>query len=148
MATPLKKEQPDFHDENLDQNEKAAAEYLAYGKPPVSDTTREGRGPQIVETDRDSAEMEANAHLFPNDEMQNLRTRWKAIQAAFVDDPRSAVEQADGLVSSATKRLADVFSGERSRLEKQWDHGENVSTEDLRVTLQRYRTFFERLLSV
>jgi hypothetical protein len=61
---------------------------------------------------------------------------------------RKAVEQADGLVASAMKRLAEVFADERSNLEKQWDRGDNVSTEDLRVAFQRYRSFFDRLLSV
>ena len=58
------------------------------------------------------------------------------------------MEQADGLVASAMKRLAEVFAEERSKLEKQWDRGDNVSTEDLRVALQRYRSFFHRLLSI
>jgi len=78
----------------------------------------------------------------------NLHTRWKEIQTNFVDEPRKAVEQADGLVASAMKRLAEVFADERSKLEKQWDRGDNVSTEDLRVAFQRYRSFFDRLLSV
>jgi hypothetical protein len=86
--------------------------------------------------------------LFPNNELESLRTRWKEIQTNFVDEPRKAVEQADGLVASAMKRLAEVFADERSNLEKQWDRGDQVSTEDLRVAFQRYRTFFDRLLSV
>jgi hypothetical protein len=86
--------------------------------------------------------------LFPSNELNDLRTRWKEIQTAFVDEPRKAVEQADGLVASAMKRLAEVFAQERSGLEQQWDRGDSVSTEDLRVALQRYRTFFDRLLSV
>jgi len=86
--------------------------------------------------------------LFPTNELENLRMRWKEIQTAFVDEPRKAVEQADGLVASAMKRLAEVFADERSGLEKQWDRGDNVSTEDLRVAFQRYRSFFDRLLSV
>lgn len=65
-----------------------------------------------------------------------------------MDEPRKAVEQADGLVASAMKRLAEVFSQERAKLEGQWDRGDNVSTEDLRVGLQRHRSFFHRLLSV
>jgi hypothetical protein len=91
---------------------------------------------------------EEAARLFPDQELGTLRDRWKDIQAGFVDEPRKAVEQADGLVASAMKRLAEVFAEERSRLEKQWDRGDSVSTEDLRVALQRYRTFFHRLLSV
>ena len=86
--------------------------------------------------------------LFPNNELQDLRTRWTGIQTAFVDEPRRAVEQADGLVASAMQRLAEVFAEERSKLEQQWDRGDNVSTEDLRVALQRYRLFFQRLLSI
>ena len=77
-----------------------------------------------------------------------LRQRWSDIQTAFVDEPRRAVEQADGLVASAMKRLAEVFADERGNLEKQWDRGDNVSTEDLRIAFQRYRTFFHRLLSI
>jgi hypothetical protein len=58
------------------------------------------------------------------------------------------VEKADGLVASVMHRLAEVFAEERARLEAQWDRGEEVSTEDLRVALQRYRSFFDRLLAV
>ena len=58
------------------------------------------------------------------------------------------MEEADGLVASAIKRLAEVFADERGKLERQWDRGDNISTEDLRVALQRYRSFFTRLLSV
>ena len=91
---------------------------------------------------------DGSTQLFPSNELQDLRTRWKDIQTGFVDEPRKAVEQADGLVASAMKRLAEVFAQERSGLEQQWDRGDNVSTEDLRVALQRYRSFFDRLLSV
>jgi len=76
-----------------------------------------------------------------------LRSRWKEVQTAFGDEPRKAVEEADDLVASAMKRLAEVFAEERSKLEQQWDRGDSVST-DLRIALQRYRTFFQRLLSV
>jgi hypothetical protein len=65
-----------------------------------------------------------------------------------VDEPRRAVEQADNLVAGTMKRLAEVFAEERGKLEGQWDKGENVSTEDLRLALRRYRSFFSRLLSV
>lgn len=86
--------------------------------------------------------------LFPESEAQELRARWDRIQASFVDEPRRAVEQADSLVATAMKRLAEQFADERSRLEGQWDKGDDVSTEDLRIALQRYRSFFGRLLSV
>jgi hypothetical protein len=96
----------------------------------------------------DSPNMPQSAPLFPSSELEELRERWNGVQAAFVDEPRRAVEQADGLVASAMKRLAEVFAEERSKLEQQWDRGDNVSTEDLRVALQRYRSFFQRLLAV
>lgn len=86
--------------------------------------------------------------LFPAKDANDLRARWDAIQAGFVDEPRKAVEQADSLVASAMKRLAETFANERSGLEKQWDRGDDVSTEDLRVALRRYRSFFGRLLSM
>jgi hypothetical protein len=64
-----------------------------------------------------------------------------------VDEPRRTVEQADELVAQVMQRLAESFASERERLEGQWGRGEDVSTEDLRVALQRYRSFFQRLLS-
>jgi glutathione S-transferase len=77
-----------------------------------------------------------------------MRSRWDAVQTGFVDEPRQAVEQADQLVAEAMKRLAETFASERSNLEGQWSRGDQVSTEDLRMALRRYRTFFERLLSI
>jgi hypothetical protein len=74
--------------------------------------------------------------------------QWSAIQAKFVDNPETSAEAADSLVAQVMKRLAEVFSGEREKLESQWRQGEEVSTEDLRVALQRYRSFFNRLLSL
>jgi hypothetical protein len=93
---------------------------------------------------------EADPHvaLFHDDETRGFTSRWDAIQTGFVDEPRSAVEQADALVDEMMKRLTEVFATERTGLEQQWVRGENVSTEDLRVALKRYRSFFERLLSV
>jgi len=86
--------------------------------------------------------------LLAADVVSQLRNQWTDIQAGFVDEPRRAVERADGLVADAIKRLAETFSNERTQLEGQWDRGGDVSTEDLRQALQRYRSFFSRLLSV
>jgi hypothetical protein len=88
------------------------------------------------------------APLLAGDIVSELRNRWTDIQAGFVDEPRHAVEQADSLVAEAIKRLAETFANERNQLEGQWDRGGDVSTEDLRQALQRYRSFFSRLLSV
>lgn len=86
--------------------------------------------------------------LLATDVVSQLRSQWTDIQAGFVDEPRRAVERADGLVADAIKRLAETFANERAQLEGQWDRGGDVSTEDLRQALQRYRSFFSRLLSV
>lgn len=94
------------------------------------------------------AAMARETPLLAGDVVNELRTRWTDIQAGFVDEPRRAVEQADSLVAEAIKRLAETFANERNQLEGQWDRGSDVSTEDLRQALQRYRSFFSRLLSV
>ncbi len=86
--------------------------------------------------------------LFAPDEAKAFRARWNAIQVGFVDEPRRAVEQADSLVAETMKRLAEVFVDERARLDNEWGHDETVSTENLRLALRRYRSFFGRLLSV
>lgn len=93
-------------------------------------------------------EEERNTPLFSDQESKDLYTKWDAVQVAFIDEPRRAVEQADHLVATAMKRTAEVFAEERARLERQWDRGDDVSTEDLRMAMRRYRSFFRRLLSI
>ena len=85
--------------------------------------------------------------LFSDSDVGDLRSRWSNVQAEFVDEPRRAVEEADQLVATVMQRLAEGFARERGSLEKQWESGENASTEDLRMALQRYRAFFNRLLN-
>lgn len=105
-----------------------------------SPTTRD-----VVEKNADGSRSVA---LFAPDEAQNFRSRWEKIQTGFVDEPRTSVQQADELVASVIQRLEKVFGDERNRLEQGWDKGEDVSTEDLRMALRRYRSLFDRLLSV
>ena len=149
MATPLRKDRPqeqpteDLTTGDLAQGRTQNRPEPGEPKPMASErVSADSNKVQPIREEHDSTP------LFPNNELENLRNRWKEVQTAFVDEPRRAVEQADGLVASAMKRLAEVFAEERSKLEKQWDRGDTVSTEDLRVALQRYRTFFHRLLSV
>lgn len=94
------------------------------------------------------AGQERPSSLFAGNEADDFRHRWADIQTGFVDEPRQAVERADALVAAAIKRLAEMFAHERANLEQQWARGGDVSTEDLRVALKRYRAFFDRLLSV
>jgi len=93
-------------------------------------------------------EDEQAAPLFSERESKEFFSRWDALQVGFIDEPRHAVEQADHLVATTMKRMAEIFAEERTRLEGQWDRGDNVSTEDLRVAMRRYLSFFRRLLSV
>ncbi len=94
------------------------------------------------------APAEKDTPLFSADQAKAFRVRWDTIQGGFVDEPRRAVEQADSLVAETMQRLAEIFAEERARLEGHWDRKETVSTEDLRLELRRYRSFFGRLLSV
>jgi hypothetical protein len=117
------------------------------GEPRRADTELHDE-PQAARTAAPPREPEEHVALFADDETRGFRARWEAIQTGFVDEPRAAVEQADALVDEMMKRLTEVFTTERTTLEHQWGRGDNVSTEDLRVALKRYRSFFERLLSV
>ena len=125
-----------------------AAGLTTYGIPP-----KEPEGPKLVKgqeaetVDRGAAVSEPMA-LFSEPEMGDFRSQWSKLQTGFVDEPRRTVEDADKLVAAVMQRLAEGFANERSGLEKQWDSGDNVSTEDLRVALQRYRSFFDRLLKL
>jgi hypothetical protein len=93
-------------------------------------------------------ENEQLASLFSPDAAKEFRARWDAIQSSFVDDPKRAVRQGDELVAQVMESLTETFSNERSKLEGQLDQSDKASTENLRVALRRYRSFFERLLAL
>jgi hypothetical protein len=137
MAEPKRKEK-----------ELTAADLATYGIP-----QKQVDGPELVTgqgleaLDRAPA-VSAPMPLFSESEIGDLRSQWSKIQTGFVDEPRRTVEGADKLVAAVMQRLAEGFANERSSLEKQWDRGDNVSTEDLRIALQRYRSFFDRLLKL
>jgi hypothetical protein len=118
----------------------------------VSQTTDSSMQSDQMDTNRgattDTSAEQDRAPLFPTTQTDEFRSRWTMIQSGFVDEPRSAVEQADTLIAEVMNALAKSFSNERQQLEQQWDRGGDVSTEDLRLGLRRYRSFFDRLLSV
>jgi hypothetical protein len=99
-----------------------------------------GQGAAAVRSDGDP--------LLGEEHCRRFRSRWESVQASFIDEPRQAVADADRLVRETTEELHSLFDRDRRQLEGMWDRGDRVSTEDLRVTLQRYRSFFERLLSI
>jgi len=108
-------------------------------------TLVKGQGPETLDK---AAAVSKPMPLFSESEMGDFRSQWSKVQTGFVDEPRRTVEEADKLVAAVMQRLAEGFANERSGLEKQWDRGDNVSTEDLRIALQRYRSFFDRLLKL
>jgi len=105
----------------------------------IPEPTTADAGPQETADSREP--------LLPGDQSERFTVRWQEIQASFVDEPRQSVEQADALVADLMQRLAAGFANERAGLEAQWDRGDEISTEDLRVALTRYRSFFDRLLA-
>jgi hypothetical protein len=117
--------------------------------PSTADLARAGADThnQDDDTSRDGDD-ERPTPLFAEADATGYRDRWLEVQTQFVDDPRQAVEGADTLVAELMQKLAETFASERSDLEQQWDRGGKVSTEDLRISLQRYRSFFDRLLSL
>jgi hypothetical protein len=103
---------------------------------------------EIPMAQRQTGEEGQLAALFLPDVAKDFRSRWDAVQISFVDDPRLAVQQADELVAQVMKSLAETFSNERTKLEAKVDLTDKASTENLRLVLRRYRSFFERLLSL
>ena len=118
----------------------------------VARTMAAATAPQAHETRPQARETrpsdERPMPIFAGTEASGYRTQWDAIQTGFVDEPRRAVEEADALVALVIKRLSEVFAEERGTLEQQWGRGNEISTENLRVALRKYRSFFERLLSL
>jgi hypothetical protein len=100
----------------------------------------------IAHADPTDMKVGSLAALLDREVSEHFRTRWNEIQGRFVDEPRSAVQEADALVSDVVKQITQMFASEHSSLEGQWNQGNDVSTEDLRKALQRYRSFFNRLV--
>ena len=127
----------------------STADLAAAAQTPVAPTVETPVGQQpTAETSNSTGNDEGLAPLFLADVAAEFRAHWDAVQIGFVDDPQQAVRKADELVAQVMKSLAETFSRERSKLEGQMDRADAASTEDLRVALRRYRSFFERLLAL
>jgi len=111
------------------------------------DNDEQDNGSAGARDDRSMTDDGDSQLLFDQQDAMSFRERWEQVQSRFVDDPRAAVADADALVSDVTQSLTNRFAEQRSGLEQQWSQGEDVQTEDLRLTMQRYRTLFERLLA-
>lgn len=107
----------------------------------------------VVDRNEEQVQKDQDIHeeldpMFEEEEAEKFRTHWMNIQSKFVDNPRESVREADELVADVLKSITMSFHSRRTSLEKQWNNGSNVSTEDLRQALKRYRSFFERLLTL
>jgi hypothetical protein len=137
--------------ENRDPRERtlSTADLAAAGRRPPDMADDDGRDEQIheeqIEATRESERLDP---LFPPDRAETYRSHWAAIQSGFVDDPRRAARQGDELVAEVMTNLAESFAREREQLDRQLSQSGEASTETLRVALRRYRSFFERLLSL
>jgi len=129
---------------NLDRTQQPADNIAA--NRGAADTSRPLADREVPQQRYDAPADTANERtaLFETAVLNEFNSRWSEVQTSFVDEPRRAVQQADALVSDVINRIADSFGRERAQLEQQWDRGDNVSTEDLRVALQRYRSSFSR----
>ena len=130
------------------EGELTTADLASYGV-----AQKQPEGPKLVkgqepETPDKAAAVSKPMPLFSESEMGDFRSQWSKVQTGFVDEPRRTVEEADKLVAAVMQRLAEGFAKERAGLEKKWESGNNVSTEDLRLALQLYRSFFDRLLKL
>ena len=134
------RQQMDDDDEAM-SNEEVQPEDMGTTPQPSTPVPRSDGG------DPTTGDEDLREPLLPADRTAGYRGRWDDIQSRFVDDPRNSVEQADTLVLEVVQDLQTTFGSERSSLEAQWQSGEDVETEDLRVALRRYRSFFDRLLS-
>ena len=136
--------------QKLTTAEMAGVAAAAARRMPISDQIDIGRerGPVKYQSTVDIQTEEASAPLSEQSAFQDFRSRWGAIQTGFVNNPGGAVEQADELVIAVMKRLTEVFADERANLEQQWAKTDDISTEELRIALRLYRSFFDRLLSV
>ena len=130
------------------EGELTTAELAGYGvaqKQPDGPKLVKGQEPETLDK---AAAVSKPMPLFSESEMGDFRSRWSKVQTGFVDEPRRTVEEADRLVAAVMQKLVEGFANERSGLEKKWESGDNVSTEDLRLALQLYRSFFDRLLKL
>ena len=123
------------------------------GRPlSTADLVSAARGQETVEDEEQEEQVEFDGEapmaLFTPELTETYRSRWVSIQSSFVDDPRQAVRSGDELVAEVMTNLANTFADERQRVEAQLDQTGEGSTENLRLALRRYRSFFERLLSL
>ncbi|MEU1074640.1 MULTISPECIES: hypothetical protein [unclassified Streptomyces] len=161
----MQREGPYGHDDAYDEPAKETLSTEDIARPQTDEVLAaapddEGRAPRTRLTDEtgdepvaasgtehESEQERDTAPLLGTQEAERLRSRWQEIQQGFVDDPKQSVLAADGLVAEVMQLLATTFADHKQGLESQWHRGEEAATEDLRLALRQYRSFFDRLLS-
>ncbi|MFD4431189.1 hypothetical protein [Nocardia sp. NPDC058497] len=134
------------HDRATEEADQPQTEAPAF--PGGSTPTRGSAEPESqAETTAAPTEEDETPQLLTTEDEEGFRERWREVQNKFVDDPRDAVLTADTLVAEVMQTLATTFAEHKQELEGQWNRGERADTEDLRMALRHYRSFFNRLLT-
>ena len=146
-TTQTARDAQDMQDENVAQDQRDPQQQTI--REETRTTGAADRATDVRGTDARTTDVrdDSDASFLPSDRMDDLRERWDDIQTGFVDDPRTAVKNAQQLVGDLVTELTETFSRERGNLEGQWNSGGDADTEALRIALQRYRSFFNRLLN-
>lgn len=136
----------EFPSSNTDPSPRAANSVI--GRPDEQPEDLDTQLSKGVDTAKDLSPGNENTALFPSHQCETLENEWRTIQTNFVDSPQDAVKQADALVNKTIDTLATSFGDMRASLERTWEREGEVSTEELRLAMQNYRSFFRRLLSI
>jgi hypothetical protein len=145
----------DRPDSDLDADSGRDGPRGGFEEPRDTDPVPPATGPAGLDTTPDTTPGTApdkaedtGAVLFGGDEVERFRDRWRELQADFVDDPMQAVQGADQLIDEVMRTLTDIFAQHKQELESEWQGGGTAGeTEELRVALRRYRSFFDQLLN-
>jgi hypothetical protein len=149
---PKQEEIIEFHEQAITMNDSNPVNEEQVTEPVEPMQTVESRQEEIIEFHEQATTPKAmESEPLPwlsGEEIDELKSRWNSIQIKFVDEPHTAVEQADALVAEALERIKQVFSNKRTILNEQWINHQDISTEDLRISLQSYRSFLNRILAL
>ncbi len=152
--TPVQQAQKDWTAAEVQpMNREMAADSIPMYETPVKEISLIETVP-VVEQVHDtipsnaptSAVVPSGTPLLTSDESAKFRTHWNEIQGKFVDEPKTAVQQADALVTEVIAQITQTFTNERTTLEGKWNQNNDVTTEELLKSLQLYRSFFNRLV--
>ncbi|WP_326778044.1 hypothetical protein [Streptomyces sp. NBC_01445] len=138
---------PDRADRPQDEAVEARSEAPAFPGESTPVPSAEPSETEGEKTETDAPPEEEPTQLLSPEDEEGFRSHWQEVQSKFVDDPRDAVHSADALVAEVMQTLATTFADRKQELEEQWSRGERADTEDLRVALRHYRSFFNRLLT-